>query len=350
MQHVLHNLNIRTVAAALPRQSLDLRELGGLFGQEEVDRIIATTGIRRVRVAPEGMCASDLCEAAARAAFQAAGLTGADMDAVLFLSQTPDYRLPATSPILQEHLGLPKEALAFDINLGCSAYIYGLFQAGLLVSSGACRRVLVLAGDTSTRMINPGDKSVRMVFGDAGSATIVESGTDAASFLIRTDGDGARNLIIPAGGFRRPADSAAAEVTTDENGNRRSALDLFMDGMEIMNFGLREVPPAIDGVLALAGWKKAETGSFVLHQANRFMLEYLRRKMQLPAAAMPVAMADTGNTGPASIPLALTVARDQLQQEDRLRKCVLCGFGVGLSWGAAAADLGNAQILDPIEV
>ena len=350
MQHRLNNLKIRTIGAALPRQSLDLRELGNEFGHGEVERILATTGIRRIRVAPEGLCASDLCEAAARACFAATGLTGADIDAVIFISQTPDYRMPATAACLQARLDLPQEALAFDINLGCSAYIYGLFQAGLLVSSGSCRRVLLLTGDTATRLINPGDKSVRLVFGDAGSATLIESGTDAAAFVIRTDGAGSRHLMVPAGGFRQPASVAAAEVTTDDSGNRRCALDLFMDGMEIMNFAMREVPSAIDDVLRLAGWTKAETGSFILHQANRFMLDYLRKKMRVPSPALPVAMEETGNTGPASIPLALAMEHARLSGEQRLQKCVLCGFGAGLSWGAAAVDLSQTQILDPVEV
>jgi 3-oxoacyl-[acyl-carrier-protein] synthase-3 len=208
----------------------------------------------------------------------------------------------------------------------------------------------VLAGDVSTRLVNPLDKSVRMVFGDAGSATLVEGGADSVAFVIRTDGAGARHLMIPAGGCRRPADAAAAEVAADENGNHRSALDIFMDGMEIMNFGLREVPPTVDDALRLAGWNKDEAGSFVFHQANRFMLEYLRKKMTLPTAAVPIVMSDTGNTGPAAIPLALSVEHARLKRENRLQKCVLCGFGVGLSWGAAAADLSNTQILDTVEL
>lgn len=356
MKHSFTHLRIRAIAAAIPRQRLNLRELGARHGREEVERIIATTGIESVRVAPPGVCASDLCVAAAQGILNATGILPSAIDAVVFISQTPDYRLPATSATLQHRLGLPQDALAFDLNSGCAGYIYGLLQAALLLTSGCCRRVLVLAGDTTTRLIHPDDKSVRMVFGDAGSATLVDAGApegEAAAgplhLCLKTDGGGAPFLMVPAGGFRQPADPEAAAVRDDGNGNRRAALDLFMDGMEILNFSMREVPPAVDNALALAGWNRQDTGAFILHQANRFMVEYLRRKMQLPSAAVPVTMKDTGNTGPASIPLALALDHSRLAAEQRLQRCVLCGFGSGLAWGAAAVDLSQTLILDPLE-
>ncbi len=342
-------IHIRGIAAALPRQELNLRDLEGRFGGEEVARIMATTGIQAVRVAPPEMCASDLCEAAARRLLAETDLAPADLDALVFVSQTPDYPLPATAACLQERLGLPKSAAVFDLNCGCTGFIYGLLQACLLTNAGA-KRVLVLAGDTSTRLVNLGDKSVRMIFGDAGSAAIIEPGPDAAVIAVKTDGSGARHLIIPAGGARRPVDAGTAEETVDDSGNRRSARDLFMDGMEVMNFTLREVPPVIEETLARAGWPRESVGAYVLHQANRFILDYLRKKMKLPTEVWPVTMERTGNTGPASIPLALAVDRERLQREGRLARCLLCGFGVGLSWGAAAVDLSRTTILDPVDV
>ena len=310
---------------------------------------MATTGIRAVRVAPPEICASDLCEAAARRLLAETGLTPADLDALVFVSQTPDYRMPATAACLQDRLGLPKSAAAFDLNCGCTGFIYGLLQACLLTGAGA-RRVLVLAGDTSTRLVNPGDNSVRMIFGDAGSAVLIEPGPDAAVITVKTDGSGARHLMIPAGGARRPADAEAAAELADTNGNRRSALDLFMDGMEIMNFTLREVPPVIEETLAAAGWPRESVGAYVLHQANRFILDYLRKKMKLPPEVWPVTMERTGNTGPASIPLALARDGARLRRENRLARCLLCGFGVGLSWGAAAVNLSDTVLPEPVEV
>jgi 3-oxoacyl-[acyl-carrier-protein] synthase-3 len=272
-----------------------------------------------------------------------------DVDGIVFVSQTPDHILPATSVCLQHRLGLPTSAPAFDIPYGCSGYIYGLFQAALLIHAGACRNVLVCAGDTISRFIHPKDRSVRMVFGDAGTATLVSRGTGTAAFTICSDGSGAEQLIIPAGGCRIPKSAATAAESVAQDGNTRSPENIFMNGAEIMNFALREVPLAIDAVLALAGWEKESVGIYGLHQANKFMVDYLAKKARLPKGSAPVGMARTGNSGPASIPQMLTAVREEFPPERRAR-AVFCGFGVGLSWGACAVELGGTVILPPVEM
>ncbi|MFA4943151.1 MAG: ketoacyl-ACP synthase III [Lentisphaeria bacterium] len=352
MKQAFANFQVRALAAALPAQRQELLALAPEFNMapEELARILATTGIRTVRVAPPEVCASDLCAAAANQIFAATGLSGGDCDALVFVSQTGDYRLPATACLLQHRLGLGRDAATFDLNSGCTGFIHALFQAGLLLAAGAARRVLVCAGDTTTRLIHPQDKSVRLIFGDAGAAALVESAaadSAPAGFTLHADGAGAKQLIIPAGGCRQPATAATAQATPDDSGNLRSPQHLFMDGMEIMNFTLREVPPLVGEALAQAGWSAAETELFLLHQANKFILDCLRKKMRLPPEKVPVLMGETGNTGPASIPLALC----QLQPPPgQRRKVLLCGFGVGLTWGAATLDLGASQILPPIDL
>ena len=328
---------------------MDLRGLATLFGKTEVERIIANTGIEAVRTAPATMTTADLCAAAAQHLLTEEAVAPSEIEGLVFVSQTPDYLLPATSILLQHRLGLSTEMAAFDLPYGCSGYIYGLFQASLLIQSGACGAVLVCAGDTLTRFVHPQDRSLRMVFGDAGSATLVRRGKNRASFALHSDGSGAGNLMIPAGGCRIPRSNETARESQDEDGNIRTAENVRMNGAEIMKFALQRVPRVIDEILELAGWEKDQVGLYALHQANRFMVEYLAKKCRLPKGATPVGMGRTGNAGPASIPLLLSLMREIYGPERRPRT-VLCGFGSGLSWGAAAVDLSGTRILAPVEL
>ncbi len=338
----LNSVSIRSIAVAVPGQVFDLTELYDICNRKEIDEIIKANGITKTRIAPDELCASDLCEKAAQQILDKE--TREKIRGIVFVSQTPDYILPSTSASLQHRLGLSKDVAAFDISIGCPGYIYGLYQAALLVSSGSCEAVLVCAGDVITRYVNPLDKSNRTVLGDAGSATIVEKGTGDMAFSFMTDGSGAQHLIIPAGGARYPVDEDSEMVSVREEGNMRSDEDIFMHGLEIMNFSIREVPRTIDAVLSEKGWLKSDVRLFGLHQANEFMLNYLRKTMKVPKESVPIAMRETGNTGPASIPLMLALEHERLTEENRLEKAVLCGFGVGLSCAAVALDLSQAEI------
>jgi len=342
----LNGLAIRSIAVALGEEEFDLTELCDIYEKDEVNRIIKTNGISKIRVAPEGVCASDLCEKAARLILTDDEIK--QIGAVVFVSQTPDYILPATSASLQHRLGISQNAVAFDINHGCSGYVYGLYQASLLVASGSCESVLVCAGDVLTRYVNPLDKSNRTVFGDAGSATLVTKGDSDMAFSIMTDGSGAEHLIIPAGGCRYPKDENSEMVSVRKDGNMRSDEDLFMNGLEIMNFSLREVPKTVEAVLSCKGWDKSEVTLFGFHQANKFMLDYLRKVLKVPKESVPIAMGETGNTSAASIPTMLAKEGKRLSEENRLQKAVLCGFGVGLSCAAAALDLSRTKIWEPL--
>ena len=349
MECRFENIELRGVAASLPAQLVELRTLAADFGETEVQRIIASTGIEAVRIAPPSVTASDLCELAGRELLREMRVEPAEVDGIVFVSQTPDFSLPATSICLQHRLGLPKSAPAFDIPSGCSGYIYGLLQSCLLISSGACRQVLVCAGDTISRYIHPKDRSVRLLFGDAGSATLVARGNGAISFALYSDGSGASHLIIPAGGSRQPRTADTGIAKPDRDGNLRSLDNIYMNGAEIMDFALRTVPKLLDQVLTLAGWAKESVGLYAMHQANKFMIDYLARISRLPKGTVPVGMGRTGNAGPASIPLLLTVKREEFPAERRVR-AVFCGFGVGLSWGGCAVSLGSTVILPPIEM
>lgn len=345
---ILKNLAIESVSAYLPETRLDLRALGG--GNAEAEKIIRATGIEQVRVAAKTQTAADLCLAAARPLLAGAETPREEIDGVIFVSQTPDYLMPETAFVIQAKLGLSETTLCRDIRIGCSGYIHGLFQAALWISCGACRRVLLLAGDTSTRLANPRDRALRMVFGDAGTATLVSAGKFDAAFAFRSDGSGARKLFVPAGGFRLPHSEETAKISVDEDGNARSANDLFMDGMEIFRFSLACVPANIRETLALAGWEKDDVGLFALHQANAFIVDAVRKNLRVPAERVPVNVRGVGNTGPASVPLLLSMLFGEKSGRTRpeLKRALLCGFGIGLSWGCAATEaLSETRFFSP---
>ncbi len=349
MKAAFKNSIIKGISTAIPRDVFELSSLGSQYGEDEVRRIIASTGIQKIRLARGGQCTSDLCAIAAEALLEKLEMNPLTIDGIVFVSQTPDYKMPATSTILQHRLGLPTTAVAFDINYGCSGFVYGLYQASMMIEAGGCERVLVCAGDTSTRMVHRGDRSVRMVFGDGGSATLVEKGESTTHFILRTDGSGADHLIIPAGGSRKPTSKETSLPIEVEDGNIRNEETVRMNGMEIMSFALREIPPMVEELLDQTGWRKDEVGTYALHQANAFMLEYLRKKMKLQKPVVPIAVSDVGNTGPASIPLMLCIKHRELSSNHQLQKVICCGFGVGLSWASCSLDLASTLILDPIE-
>ncbi|MBV9576547.1 MAG: ketoacyl-ACP synthase III [Gammaproteobacteria bacterium] len=330
MNTSFENISVSGIAVALPHNKLELSSLSQLYGTNEVQRIMANTGISAVRVADAQTKTSDLCFMAARELI--AKMTVNSVDAIVFVSQTHDAVMPATSVMLQHRLGLSTNTVAFDISYGCSGYVYGLYQAAMLIAAGGCQRVLLCTGDVITPLLYPTDKHVRLVFGDAGSATLIERGNDCLSFILRSDGSGMDHL---------KAAKQKNEITHDGY--------LHMNGSAIMEFALREVPKMIAELLQVKNWHAEEVGSYVLHQANEFMLNYLRKKMALSKEAVPIAVENTGNTSSASIPLTLALTSDRLRQENRLNKAILCGFGVGLSWAATSLDLSKALILSPLE-
>lgn len=351
MRSLLDSVAVTAIAATVPRNVIAIVDTGGTWGDQELQRVVQATGITHVRVAPQSVTTADLAEDSARRLIASAAVDRDSIGAIVFVSQTPDYVMPATSVLLQSRLGLSTSTLAFDINGGCCGYIYGLLQASMLVQSGVCRRVLLLAGDTTTKLLAPADRSVRAVFGDAASATLVEHRDESSiAFAIRSDGEGASTLFVPAGGFRTPASPATAIEQVGEDGNARSANHLYMDGTGVMTFAIKVVPEIIDEVLEIAVWDKRQVTLYILHQANKLMLDILRRKLRVEQAVAPFVCGEIGNTGPASIPVALTVAGSQFLAENRLQRVILCGFGAGLSWGAAALDLSKTRFIPLAEI
>lgn len=346
MKVLLDNVQIKAVSSWLPVNVLEMDSLSSLYGEESVRNIIKTTGIERIRVADQDMTASDMCQLAAEYLLEKENIDKKEVDGIVFVSQTADYILPATSICLQERLGLSKNTVCLDIHYGCSGYIYGIFQAALWISTGACRNVLVLAGDTTTRLVNDHDRSSRMVFGECGTATLVCLGDSRLGFHIQSDGSGADRIIVPAGGFRTPVSNETSVLRWDEDNNARTQNDLFMDGMAVFNFAATRVHKNIDELLKLVAWEKEQVDLFALHQANNFVVNYIAKKLKVAKGLVPTNVRGYGNTGPSSIPLLYCDLCNNCAKN--LSKVISCGFGVGFSWGSFAADLSQTTIYSPL--
>ena len=347
MKTIINNVSIRAVNSWLPENNVELASFASLYGEAEVNSIIKTTGVERVRVVDEKMTSSDMCYIAAEKLFEQEGFDKSQIDGLVFVSQTTDWILPATSISLQDRLDLSKNIVCIDVHYGCSGYIYGLFQAVSWIACGACQNVLVLAGDTTSKMINEHDKSLRLVFGDCGTATIVSKGKGRIGFHIQSDGSGAEKLIVPAGGFRLPISEDTSVLEWDEDKNGRTKNDLFMDGMAIFNFAITKVHKNINTLIENMGWQKEDVGFYGLHQANEFMVNYVRKKLKVDESIVPVNVKDYGNTGPATLPLLLSDVCSHNHSYD-LNKTILSGFGVGLSWGSVAANLSQTHFYSPV--
>lgn len=349
MESVIDGIKIAGIATALPSKVVSTDAYADFFGEKKIKRIKRSTGVNEVHVVTDGMTASDLCEAAAKHLFEALQVDKSEIDAIVFVSISPDYRAPGTAGILQGRLGLPQGVIALDLTFGCSGYIYGLFEAGVLIKGGSCRKVLLCTGDTQSMLVNDKDRSMKMLVGDAGAATLVEKGNDTSHFYFKTVGNGYQNLIIPAGGCRLPSSVETRQEKEDEDGNIRRQDDLFMDGMGVMKFSLTEVPLAMDAMYDMLGCRKEDIDLFAYHQPNKMILDYLSNAMDIPAEKIPVGLQHTGNTASASIPMLLSTMAKNGYDFSQLNRTIACGFGIGLSIGAVDIALNKTKILPPIE-
>jgi len=336
--HSLHTLGeflilmkIDAISYYLPETVLSNKDLAKLFPEWTPEKITEKTGIVERHIANSDETALDLAVKACEKLFIEHSVAPEDIDFLLLATQSPDYLLPTSACILQNKLGIPKSAGAIDFNLGCSAYIYGLAIAKSLISSGIAKKVLLVTSETYTKYLHPMDKSTRTIFGDGAAATLVsENDKDQiGSFVLGTDGSGSEHLIIPVGGARNPKYNKGLD---EEKANDIQEY-LYMNGPEIFNFTIREIPKCVKEVLNKNNMSFDDIDLFVFHQANKFMLDYLRQKLRIPEEKFYINLANLGNTVSATIPIALSMAESEgrIKKGDRL---MLVGFGVGLSWGA----------------
>jgi 3-oxoacyl-[acyl-carrier-protein] synthase III len=328
---------IRAVCSTVPSRLFDNLTETTAFDPEEVDKVVKMAGVRTRYLASEQICSSDLCSAAARRVLERLSWDPKSVDALIFVTQSQDYLLPSTACLVQHWLGLSDNCAAFDVGLGCSGYPYGLWLASMMLNGGGLKRVLVLHGETPTRFSDKSDRSVALLFGDAGSATALEAAPDLDGepwwFSLHTDGSGWRDLIIEGGGFRDrfPADLRKHFVS--------------MNGAGIFNFAIKRVPSVIEDTLKASGVGREAIDYFVLHQSNLFIMRHLARKMKIPESKIPFSIQRFGSAGGPSIPLTLTQGGLNRPAERALR-LLLVGYGVGLSWGSSLISLPPDAVLD----
>ncbi len=325
------NAYIKDIAYYLPIRVITNEELVEEFPEWSVDKIADKVGVLERHVAAPDETASDMAVKAAESLFEKGVVQKNEIDFVLLCTQSPDYFLPSSACIIQDKLGLPTSCGALDFNLGCSGYEYGLALAKGLIMSRVSKNVLLLTAETYNKYLHPRDKGNRTIFGDGASATVIstEGFAEIGLFSLGTDGSGAKDLIVKTGASRQPEKSN--DLSFDEGGNPRSSDYLYMDGSEIFMFTLVKVPKMLKAVLEANELLKEDIDLFVFHQANKYMLEHLRKKLKIDEDKFFVNLDKVGNTVSSTIPISLCDAREVGKLKGNI---LLAGFGVGLSWGA----------------
>lgn len=336
------NTAIQSIYTCVPKQIERTRDYEWITPAERT-LFEKTTGIIERRVADENTTCSDLCFQAAEELLIDCNVKN-EIDLLLFVSQSPDYFLPSTAVILQQKLGLSKTCMAFDINLGCSGYVYGLSVASQFLQSGSVKKVLLLAGDKSTISTNYQDKSTYPLFGDAGTATLLsyDENADQWFFSLFSDGSGKDAIIIEDGHSRNPYGKMADEYEEVEPGIIRTRKHLKLQGMEVFNFALKEVAPSLKELYEKANKDLSSTDFFVFHQANKLINESVRKKLKIEADKTPLSIDAFGNTSSASIPLTITTRLSE--KLDTKKELLLSGFGVGFSWANVLLKLDNPKL------
>jgi 3-oxoacyl-[acyl-carrier-protein] synthase-3 len=333
---------IKAIASYLPEGKLSNDTLEEEFPEWNTKTIYEKTGISERGVTSAEECASDLGVAAVNRLFDNRVCQPQEIDFLLFCTQSPDYFLPTTACLMQDRLNLPVSCGALDFNLGCSGFVYGLSLAKGLIETGTSKNILLVTGETYTKFIHPTDRSVRTIFGDGASATLISSvQTDKSligPFVFGTDGKGGKNLIVPAGGLRNPLTPENSIEQEQKDGVFRSEKNLFMNGPKILSFTLKKIPALVCELFEKSGLKMNDVDHFVFHQANKFMLERLRDKLKIPEEKFCINMKNYANTVSSTIPMAIEMALQQkeIQSGD---KVMIAGFGVGYSWAGAMIEM-----------
>lgn len=344
-------IGITAMSAAVPKHVIRNLEYTEYWSEEEARAIVEKTGIVERRFADMDTCSSDLCLAAAEKLIEDNDIDKSEIDLLIFISQTPDYRMPATSVTLQHRLGLSHSTIAFDINLGCSAFLYGLSVAYGMMQGGSIRKALILDGETRSKVYSPHDRRSAFLFGDGGVAALIERDEKfgRSLFSLNSDGSRAELIMIPAGGYRKMSSAeTVVEKVVDEFGNRRSEEQGYMMGGDVFNFVIREIPKDIKSTLAYAGKTMEDFDYIVFHQANNFINSYIARKMKMNNEIIPSTIDKYGNTSSVSVPL--TIVSELKDKLNGRKELLLSAFGVGMTWATGIVPFVDCKISEIVEV
>ena len=344
------NVKLTGICCALPQNVKSIYEIGeGYFSESEIEKATNSVGVKELFVAEDDQTAADFCYAAAEKLIENLKWDKDSIDGLLFISQTPDYKMPATACVLHGRLGLKSDCIALDINLGCSGFVHGLFVASQFIQGGSCKRILVLTGDTLRRHIAPQDKGISFIISDGGAATAVEYTQQLTpmTLIMKADGSGYGDLIIEAGGERLPYSEETKQLYEDKDGSKRAKENLYMNGMNIFTFAIKQVPNLINQILEEHPWDKETVDLFLMHQANAYMVKYIAKRAKIDENKIPINIGKFGNTNGSTIPFLICDIKDDWQMK---KNVVLAGFGVGLSWGAVACQLTSLEHTEIIRI
>lgn len=332
----LRHVRFAGLASCVPRRELDNLLDCPPSLRAERERMIRNIGIEKRRVCADWQCFSDLAFTATEKLLEELAWDKSEIDALVVVTQSPDYLIPSTAIILQDRLGLSHSTIAFDVNLGCSAYPFGIHLLGSMISCGSVKKALLLVGDKCATVRDP-------LFSDAGTATALEFSESAPPmyFDLNSDGCGFRAIMLPVGGHREPFALHHGIPTRDEHGQFHGPADLILDGPAVLSFSTQRVPPSVLKLLDYAGVGIEKVDYFVFHQANRMINETIRKKLKLPEERVPSTLKELGNTSGASIPVTISSRLSEYLVRGR-SKLLLSGFGIGLSWGTAIIDIDSA--------
>jgi 3-oxoacyl-[acyl-carrier-protein] synthase-3 len=353
----IENVRLAGFSACVPK-NIDENANSPCFDSESYKNFVATTGIERKRKAPDSICTSDLCIQAAEKLISDLRWSKEDISVLVLVTQTPDYILPATSPLIQHRLGLAKDCYTLDISLGCSGWVYGMSVATALLQLFAHQldlmsggKSLLLVGDTLSKTSSETDRSVWPLFGDAGTATALEYQPNAEPLLfnMNSDGSGYQVISINDGGYRNPVSQSSFDKVKRGEGIVSNNLQIILDGMDVFSFGIKRAPESVNKLIEEFSLNKEQIDYFIFHQANLMMNEMIRKKLKLPIEKVPYSLKDFGNTSSATIPLTMVTQLHDVLRGENLHH-IACGFGVGLSWGSVYFNTEKIVCSDLIEI
>lgn len=345
-------VGITALAACVPRHIIDNYKYDlDIWPEDEVRQVVDKVGVFERRFVDEHTCSSDLCYAAAERLIEDNQIDRGQIDLLVFLSQTPDYRMPATSILLQDRLGLPMSTMAFDISLGCSGFISALSIVYSMMQNHGFRKALLLDGETRSKVYSRKDRREAFIFGDAGVAALVERDEKfgTSHFSINSDGSRGNLIMIPGGGYRNMSSvETLREKVVDEYGNIRTDEQGYMNGADVFNFVIVEVPRDIKRLMEVSGEDIQSMDYFVFHQANAFINNHIAKKLRLPVEKIPWTIQKYGNTSSVSVPLTIvSELKDKMQGQKRL---MLNAFGVGMAWATAIVPFVDCRISEIVEL
>ena len=328
---------IKAISYYLPERRLTNEELVAEFPEWSVEKVAQKVGVDARYLAADDETAGDMAEKAARRLFDEYGIDSKSIDFLMLCTQSPDYFLPSTACILQDRLHIPTTAGAFDYDLGCSGCVYGLAIAKGLIAAGIAKNVLLLTAETYNKYLHPSDKSNRAIFGDGAAACLIstEGIAEIGAFSLGTDGSGANNLIVKTGASRHR--KATGQCSEDDEGHRWYDDFLYMNGSNIFNFTLDAVPAMMQAILEKNGLTRDQIDYYIFHQANKFMLDTIRKVCILPREKFYVNLTDTGNTVSSTVLIGIKDCLDRHIIKPGY-KIMISGFGVGLSWGGTVLN------------